>query len=133
MRLNLLFQNKSFRSYFNFSRIFKFCCLQLDSYSSLPYKFYTVTCRYSQMHSPSKSQFYFTLDRGHLVGFEGVDRAGKSTQTELLLRWLRENRIVSSGGNSMQTEPHAELIKFPERLTPVGKIIDSYLKKDVRY
>ena len=134
MRLKFLFQNISFHSDFNFSRIFKSRCLQLICYSSLPQTSSKVTCRYSEMHTPSKSKFHFTLDRGLLVGFEGVDRAGKSTQTELLLRWIRENRIVSSESNSSaQTGPYAELIKFPERSTPVGKIIDSYLKKDVRY
>ena len=86
------------------------------------------------MHTPSKSQFHFTLDRGLLIAFEGVDRAGKSTQIELLLRWIRENRTVSSEGNSpAKAGPYAELIKFPERSTPVGKIIDSYLKNAVRY
>ena len=77
--------------------------------------------------------FNFIFDRGLLIALEGVDRAGKSTQTELLLKWILENRIVSSEGNSdSQAGPYAELIKFPERSTPVGKIIDSYLKKDVR-
>lgn len=50
--------------------------------------------------------------RGALIVIEGLDRAGKSTQ-------------VSRISQSIQ----AKTIKFPERTTPVGKMIDSYLGK----
>lgn len=50
--------------------------------------------------------------RGALIVIEGLDRAGKSTQVA---------RIAQSIS--------AKTIKFPERTTPVGKMIDSYLGK----
>ncbi|CCK68139.1 bifunctional thymidylate/uridylate kinase KNAG_0A04670 [Huiozyma naganishii CBS 8797] len=52
------------------------------------------------------------MGRGQLILIEGLDRTGKTTQTELLLNNL---------------SPNAELIKFPQRQTPIGKIIDRYL------
>lgn len=50
--------------------------------------------------------------RGQLILIEGLDRTGKTTQTELLLKRLN---------------PNAELIKYPKRDTPIGKIINEYL------
>lgn len=86
------------------------------------------------MLNSSKLYFPFTLDRGLLVAFEGVDRAGKSTQTELLLKWVQESSVpkfLKESGSPDKTKQcsKTELIKFPERSTPVGKIIDSYLRK----
>lgn len=70
--------------------------------------------------------------RGCLINFEGIDRSGKSTQTELLVRTL----------NAMNKK--SVLIRFPgilkalyffiiyffciARDTPTGKVIDAYLK-----
>lgn len=48
---------------------------------------------------------------------EGVDRAGKSTQCRRLVEAL-----VSAGGS-------AELVRFPERTTEIGRLISSYLEK----
>lgn len=48
--------------------------------------------------------------RGNLILIEGLDRSGKSTQAEILTQKL-----------------DAQLIKYPDRLTPIGKIIDKYL------
>ncbi|KAF3206735.1 Thymidylate kinase [Orbilia oligospora] len=53
--------------------------------------------------------------RGALIAIEGLDRAGKSTQCDLLL-----NRLLSSG-------IPAKLQKFPDRTTPIGTMINSYL------
>ncbi|KAK6523846.1 Thymidylate kinase [Arthrobotrys megalospora] len=53
--------------------------------------------------------------RGALIAIEGLDRAGKSTQCDLLL-----NRLISSG-------IPAKLQKFPDRSTPIGHMINSYL------
>jgi dTMP kinase len=50
--------------------------------------------------------------RGKLVVFEGLDRSGKSTQSKLLHENL-ENSV---------------LVRFPNRETTTGKIIDTYLK-----
>lgn len=52
------------------------------------------------------------MGRGQLILIEGLDRTGKTTQTELLVRRL---------------QPNVELIKFPKRDTPIGKIINEYL------
>ncbi|CAH7685969.1 thymidylate kinase [Phakopsora pachyrhizi] len=54
--------------------------------------------------------------RGSFIVFEGLDRSGKSTQSKL----LNQRLIESLKGPS-------RLIRFPDRLTPIGKIIDSYL------
>ena len=50
--------------------------------------------------------------RGALIVFEGVDRCGKSTQTKMLAEAL----------------PNAKLMRFPDRTTATGKIVDAYLK-----
>lgn len=49
--------------------------------------------------------------RGHLILIEGLDRSGKTTQTQIL-----HNAIPSSS-----------LIKFPDRTTKIGTIINHYL------
>eukprot|EP00744_Colponema_vietnamica_P027068 GILI01040416.1.p1 GENE.GILI01040416.1~~GILI01040416.1.p1 ORF type:complete len:228 (+),score=45.68 GILI01040416.1:63-746(+) len=54
--------------------------------------------------------------RGALVVFEGLDRCGKSTQCARLVDFLKE-----SGCN-------AHLMRFPERTTAIGSMIDAYLK-----
>ncbi|KAI0143670.1 thymidylate kinase-domain-containing protein [Xylariaceae sp. FL1272] len=54
--------------------------------------------------------------RGALVIFEGMDRAGKTTQAKLLqLRCIESGREV-------------KFMRFPDRTTVIGKMIDSYLK-----
>ncbi|KAI1376560.1 thymidylate kinase-domain-containing protein [Hypoxylon crocopeplum] len=54
--------------------------------------------------------------RGAFVVFEGMDRAGKTTQAKLL-----QQRCVESGRE-------VRFMRFPDRTTPIGKMIDSYLK-----
>lgn len=49
--------------------------------------------------------------RGALVVFEGLDRCGKSTQAQLLHSALAGSKLV----------------RFPDRTTPIGKVIDDYL------
>ncbi|XP_789676.2 thymidylate kinase [Strongylocentrotus purpuratus] len=62
------------------------------------------------------------MRRGALVVFEGCDRSGKSTQCKKLVESMLEKGMK------------AELMRFPERSTVIGKLIDSYLKnsKDVQ-
>ncbi|KAF8477022.1 thymidylate kinase-domain-containing protein [Kalaharituber pfeilii] len=57
-----------------------------------------------------------TPSPGALVAIEGLDRAGKSTQCVLLLKRLQDRgrKVV--------------LQRFPDRTTPIGKMIDSYLR-----
>lgn len=58
------------------------------------------------------------MSRGRLIVIEGLDRSGKSTQAALLLHALTAHPSI----------PAAKLIKFPDRTTPIGKMIDSYLQ-----
>ncbi|KAJ5795222.1 hypothetical protein N7457_001821 [Penicillium paradoxum] len=54
--------------------------------------------------------------RGALIVVEGLDRAGKSSQCEMLRDSLtRQGHMV-------------KYIRFPDRTTPIGKLIDSYLR-----
>lgn len=50
------------------------------------------------------------MARGNLILIEGLDRSGKSTQAEILAQRL-----------------NAKLFRFPDRLTPIGKLINEYL------
>ncbi|KAF2801600.1 thymidylate kinase [Mytilinidion resinicola] len=53
--------------------------------------------------------------RGKLIVFEGLDRAGKSTQC---------NRLVES----LQSEGmKVRYLRFPDRTTPIGQMINNYL------
>ncbi|KZP01703.1 thymidylate kinase [Calocera viscosa TUFC12733] len=54
--------------------------------------------------------------RGAFIVIEGLDRSGKSTQTNLL-----HERIRASGRQ-------VELFKFPDRTTTIGQMIDAYLR-----
>lgn len=54
------------------------------------------------------------MSRGALVVIEGLDRSGKLTQARGLAQRLG-----------------ATLVTFPDRSTPVGEIINRYLKKEV--
>ncbi|KAL4220118.1 hypothetical protein ACF0H5_020529 [Mactra antiquata] len=62
-----------------------------------------------------------TRKRGALIVFEGCDRSGKTTQCNLLAK-----NLTDKGEN-------VELMKFPDRTTVIGKMINDYLscKKDV--
>ncbi|OGM40553.1 thymidylate kinase [Aspergillus bombycis] len=54
--------------------------------------------------------------RGALIVVEGLDRAGKSSQCEHLRDYLQES------GHSVK------YVRFPDRTTAIGKLIDSYLR-----
>lgn len=55
-------------------------------------------------------------NRGALIVVEGLDRAGKSSQCEYLRDYLQES------GHSVK------YIRFPDRTTATGKLIDGYLR-----
>ncbi|KAH7071291.1 thymidylate kinase-domain-containing protein [Paraphoma chrysanthemicola] len=55
------------------------------------------------------------MPRGKLVVFEGLDRAGKSTQCQLLAETLEKE------GTKVRH------MRFPDRTTPIGHMINSYL------
>ncbi|KAL2811315.1 thymidylate kinase-domain-containing protein [Aspergillus granulosus] len=54
--------------------------------------------------------------RGALIVVEGLDRAGKSSQCEFLRTFL------------MQAGHPVRYIRFPDRTTSIGKMIDGYLR-----
>lgn len=54
--------------------------------------------------------------RGLLIAVEGCDRSGKTTQCKLLVEWVKQ-----------QLESTCEYVKFPERATAIGHIINEYL------
>lgn len=56
--------------------------------------------------------------RGAFILFEGIDRCGKTTQTKLLSDYLQTSRVGSCG---------TELIRFPNRESTIGQLINSYL------
>ncbi|CAK7270224.1 Thymidylate kinase [Sporothrix epigloea] len=56
--------------------------------------------------------------RGALIVLEGLDRSGKTTQVQILAEKLKEQ------GRKV------EVLRFPDRTTPIGKMIDAYLKSD---
>ncbi|KAI1615191.1 thymidylate kinase [Exophiala viscosa] len=53
--------------------------------------------------------------RGHLIVIEGLDRSGKSSQCQLLLETLEARH------------DRARYVKFPDRTTPTGQMINGYL------
>jgi dTMP kinase len=55
--------------------------------------------------------------RGAFVLFEGVDRCGKTTQVGMLKEHFAKTKDV-------------EQIRFPERKSAVGQLIDSYLQSN---
>ncbi|KAF8962351.1 thymidylate kinase-domain-containing protein [Flammula alnicola] len=54
--------------------------------------------------------------RAPFIVIEGLDRSGKTTQTSKLHARLQRNGVEAS------------LMKFPDRTTAIGKMIDSYLR-----
>ncbi|CAK7216934.1 Thymidylate kinase [Sporothrix curviconia] len=56
--------------------------------------------------------------RGALIVLEGLDRSGKTTQVQILEKKLQEQ------GRKV------EVLRFPDRTTPIGKMIDAYLKSE---
>ncbi|KAJ4373543.1 Thymidylate kinase [Didymella sp. IMI 355093] len=55
------------------------------------------------------------MGRGKLIVFEGLDRAGKTTQCQMLVEALQKE------GQSVL------FMRFPDRTTPIGQMINSYL------
>ncbi|EOA84288.1 uncharacterized protein SETTUDRAFT_42927 [Exserohilum turcica Et28A] len=55
------------------------------------------------------------MARGKLIVFEGLDRAGKSTQCEKLVADLQNDGVS------------VRHVRFPDRTTPIGQMINSYL------
>ncbi|KAI0063988.1 thymidylate kinase [Artomyces pyxidatus] len=56
--------------------------------------------------------------RGAFIVIEGLDRSGKSTQAAMLVSRLEGANVP------------VKLQKFPDRTTPIGKMIDAYLRSE---
>jgi len=69
------------------------------------------------------------VDTGRLISFEGLDGAGKTTQMELLERWLAERHILyirtrEPGGTSLGAEIRHLLLHRPElAITPLAEAL----------
>ena len=61
--------------------------------------------------------------RGALIIFEGCDRSGKTTLCQRLVKYMNDNLPLVSNDQSA-----AKFMRFPDRETQVGKVIDSYLQ-----
>lgn len=61
------------------------------------------------------SEFSGPSKRGAFILFEGIDRCGKTTQSGLL-------------GDYCRSIGQAESIRFPDRKSSIGQLIDSYLQ-----
>ncbi|KAJ2158028.1 hypothetical protein GGF46_004080 [Coemansia sp. RSA 552] len=57
------------------------------------------------------------MRRGLFILFEGCDRSGKTTQSTRLVQALCDAGVA------------AKLVKFPDRTTAIGKMIDGYLSQ----
>jgi dTMP kinase len=58
---------------------------------------------------------------GYTVAIEGIDAAGKNTQSLLLSRWLKRNGVKTT------------LMSFPDYDTPIGREIKSFLSSGTGY
>ena len=56
-----------------------------------------------------------TAKRGALIVFEGLDKSGKTTQSQLLVEHLNQSGIP------------AKFMRFPNRISNTGKLINEYL------
>ncbi|KYQ99774.1 thymidylate kinase [Tieghemostelium lacteum] len=64
----------------------------------------------------SEQQNKEMINRGLFILFEGVDRVGKSTQVQNLVKFLNDKQLSTKA------------MRFPDRTTPIGTIINAYLQ-----
>ena len=69
--------------------------------------------------------------RGAFILLEGLDRSGKTTQTKLLAQHLTSHPSPATPPLHPPTPPPASclLLRFPDRTTGVGHMLDSYLRQ----
>lgn len=70
------------------------------------------------IHSVQRVTRIKEVSRGRLIVFEGADGSGKATQSELLFKYFKKQRIP------------AELISFPNYNSNWGKLVKRYLSGD---
>lgn len=70
------------------------------------------------------------MSRGKLILIEGIDRSGKSSQCiRLAERLTTTSSSLSSSSPTSSSSPSskATVVRFPDRTTPIGKLINEYL------
>lgn len=78
---------------------------------------YNCQTNYHLMYNNSNS-LRMAAGRGSFIVLEGLDRVGKSTLAQNLVDQLKKSAVK------------VNYLKFPERSTPIGRLIDSYLKNE---
>ncbi|KAG6374797.1 thymidylate kinase [Boletus reticuloceps] len=68
-----------------------------------------------------------SLARGVFIVIEGLDRSGKSTQVARLVDRIQS---ATTDASSSGSTPRAVPLKFPDRTTAIGKMIDAYLRSE---
>lgn len=71
-----------------------------------------------------------SVSRGAFIVLEGVDRCGKTTQVARLVdRLQKEQHKQPSHDQDSSTAPASRVVpmRFPDRTTPIGRIIHEYL------
>ena len=61
--------------------------------------------------------------RGALIVFEGCDRSGKTTVCERLVKHLNDTKQLGK-----DDKESAKMMRFPDRTTKLGQVIDGYLQ-----
>ena len=68
--------------------------------------------------------------RGAFILLEGLDRSGKTTQTKLLAQHLSSPHSSATAATAAASPPPAcVLMRFPDRSTAIGQMLDSYLRQ----
>lgn len=81
--------------------------------------------------SASTSSSPSSRPRGAFILLEGLDRSGKSSQCVSLGEWLN-NKYTTSYQQTHQTKENAAVnMRFPDRTTEIGKMIDAYLRNSI--
>ena len=65
----------------------------------------------------TRSMSSMSMNRGAFIVFEGGDRSGKTTQLSILQNYFKENN-----------NNNIENMRFPNRTSTIGKMINSYLE-----
>ena len=93
----------------------------------------------SSLSAASSSGRSSNVRRGAFIVFEGVDRCGKTTQVSLIVKHLLKTLSVgaaaaasgaagSAAAAAGAAASAAIAMRFPDRTTTIGKMIDTYLK-----
>ena len=97
-------------------------------------KRYTLPTRFNSTATTMTTTTPPTPRRGAFILLEGLDRSGKTTQTKLLAQHLNSQPQPTTTNPATTTTtttlppPACLLLRFPDRTTPIGVMLDSYLR-----